>query len=60
MKASPLLGETAFKMTVVHELQPCDAANKVNFCTQILQSVHDGEISPHIKAKSLKIKPSRN
>jgi hypothetical protein len=43
-----LLKMKPFKTTVVHELQPYDSVNSVNFCNWILQSVHGGEIDPHL------------
>jgi hypothetical protein len=37
-----------FKVTAVHQLQPHDPANRVNFCKCILHSVHAVEIGPHL------------
>jgi hypothetical protein len=45
--ATQLLKFISFKITVVHELQPCDPNNRVNFCNWILQSVHDYEINSY-------------
>jgi hypothetical protein len=45
--ATKLLKLKPFKTTVVHELQPHDPANRVNYCKWILQSVHDSDINHH-------------
>jgi hypothetical protein len=47
-KATKLLKLWQYKATVIHALQPCDLANKINFCNFFLQSVHDSEVDPHL------------
>jgi hypothetical protein len=42
-----LLKLQLYKVTVVHILQACDSARRINFCNWLLQSVHDGEVDPH-------------
>jgi hypothetical protein len=47
-KETKLLKLQPYKVTVVHALQPCDLASRINFCNWFLQSPHDGEIDPHL------------
>jgi len=46
--ATKLLKLKPFKTTVVHELQPRDSINRINFCEWILPSVHVGETDPYL------------
>jgi hypothetical protein len=46
--AMKLLKLLLYKETVVHALQPCYPASRVNFCNWFLQSVHDGEVDPRL------------
>jgi hypothetical protein len=41
-----------YKITVIHALQPHDAAIKVCFCSWFLQSVVEGEIDPQLTFSS--------
>jgi hypothetical protein len=43
-----LLKLKPLKTTVVHEMQACGTANKVNFYIWILQSVHESQVDPHL------------
>jgi hypothetical protein len=37
-----------YKTTVIHALQPCDSASRVNFCNWFLPSVVESEIDPQL------------
>jgi transposase len=45
-RATQLLKLRPYKTTVIHALQPRDAASRVHFCSWFLQSVVEGEIDP--------------
>jgi hypothetical protein len=47
-EATKLLKLRQYKATVVHVLQPCVPASRINFYNWFLQSVHDGEVGPHL------------
>jgi hypothetical protein len=43
-----LLDLWPYIVAIVHALQPCDPACRINFCIWFLQSVHDGEVDPYL------------
>jgi hypothetical protein len=47
-KATQLMKLRPYKMAVIHALQPCDPAGRVNFCSCFLQSVVKSEIDPQL------------
>lgn len=44
--ATKFLKLKSFKTIVVHELQPHDPPNRVNFCNWIPQAIHDNVSNP--------------
>jgi hypothetical protein len=51
-KAAKLLKLWSYKVTVVQALQPRDSASRINFCNWFLQTVHEGEVDPHLTSFS--------
>jgi hypothetical protein len=47
-RATQMLNLIPYKTTVIHALQPCEPASRVNFCSWFLQSVVEGEIDPQL------------
>jgi hypothetical protein len=47
-KVTKLLKLRPCKVTAVHSLQPRDPASRIHFCNWFLQSVHGGEVDPHL------------
>jgi hypothetical protein len=43
-----LLNLLQYKVIVFYALQPCDPRSRIHFCSWFLQSVHDGEVDPHL------------